>query len=235
MFYCQTLSLETESRSFGEHAAESADTADRTAIGSPADPVMTRDRPGPLPLLSRHGRTDQTIGAAPAAIRPTATVHRNTQHSGSDGHGSSTAPRGKGRMNDTHDHGPSPEMADSGADWRSWNPSRRRFLTLTGLAVGGTVIGVSAAGCGTAQTGSTTGTASAAGRAGASGDTLVRGGLPVEAAEELQPDGGRRLTGRPPLARASSSTRACCGSTSWTARSSPGLAKTVSSRPTRPR
>ncbi len=80
-------------------------------------------------------------------------------------------------MNDTHDHGPSPEMADSGADWRSWNPSRRRFLTLTGLAVGGTVIGVSAAGCGTAQTGSTSGTASAAGRAGASGDTLFVAGF----------------------------------------------------------
>jgi len=80
-------------------------------------------------------------------------------------------------MNDTHDHGPSPEMADSGADWRSWNPSRRRFLTLTGLAVGGTVIGVSAAGCGTAQTGSNTGGGEAKGRAGASGETLFIAGF----------------------------------------------------------
>src|SRR5690348_14461290 len=80
-------------------------------------------------------------------------------------------------MNDTHDHGPSSEMADSGADWRSWNPSRRRFLTLTGLAVGGTVIGVSAAGCGTAQTGSNTGGGEAKGRAGASGETLFVAGF----------------------------------------------------------
>ncbi len=85
-------------------------------------------------------------------------------------------------MNDTHDQGPSPEMADrgmadGGAGWRSWNPSRRRFLTLTGLAVGGTVIGVSAAGCGTAQTGSSSGNASSSGRAGASGETLFVAGF----------------------------------------------------------
>ena len=77
-------------------------------------------------------------------------------------------------MNDTHDHGPS-QMAGSG-DWRSWNPSRRRFLTLTGLAVGGTVIGVSAAGCGTAQTGSQQGTGEQKGRPGASGETLFVAG-----------------------------------------------------------
>ena len=95
-------------------------------------------------------------------------------------------------MNDTHDHGPSPEMAaeDStsrGADWRSWNPSRRRFLTLTGLAVGGTVIGVSAAGCGTAQTGSSSSNASAGGRAGASGDTLFVAGFQWQSPKSFNP------------------------------------------------
>ncbi|HEY7045489.1 MAG TPA: ABC transporter substrate-binding protein, partial [Nocardioidaceae bacterium] len=79
-------------------------------------------------------------------------------------------------MNDTHDNRPS-EMAESGADWRSWNPSRRRFLTLTGLAVGGTVIGVSAAGCGTAQTGSQQGSGEQKGRPGASGETLFVAGF----------------------------------------------------------
>ena len=78
-------------------------------------------------------------------------------------------------MNDTHDHGPS-QMAGSG-DWRSWNPSRRRFLTLTGLAVGGAVIGTTAAGCGTAQTGSQQGTGEQQGRPGASGETLFVAGF----------------------------------------------------------
>ncbi len=43
--------------------------------------------------------------------------------------------------------------SDSSADSRAWLASRRSFLTLAGLAVGGVVVGVSAAGCGTAQTG----------------------------------------------------------------------------------
>ncbi|HET9650495.1 MAG TPA: ABC transporter substrate-binding protein [Microlunatus sp.] len=89
-------------------------------------------------------------------------------------------------MNDTHDHGSSPEMADRGADWRSWSPSRRRFLTLTGLAVGGTVIGVSAAGCGTAQTGSQQG-GGQQGRAGASGETLFVAGFQWGPVSNLNP------------------------------------------------
>jgi peptide/nickel transport system substrate-binding protein len=81
-------------------------------------------------------------------------------------------------MNDTYGHGPSQGMAESGADWRSWNPSRRRFLTLTGLAVGGTVVGVSAAGCGTAQTGTSSGgSADQPSRSGASGETLFVAGF----------------------------------------------------------
>ena len=42
-------------------------------------------------------------------------------------------------MNDNHDQmEPSMQTAGSGADWRTnWTPNRRRFLSLTGLALGG--------------------------------------------------------------------------------------------------
>ena len=42
-------------------------------------------------------------------------------------------------MNDNHDQmEPSTQTAGSGADWRTnWTPNRRRFLSLTGLALGG--------------------------------------------------------------------------------------------------
>jgi peptide/nickel transport system substrate-binding protein len=54
--------------------------------------------------------------------------------------------------------------------------SRRRFLSLTGLAVGGVMIGATASGCGTAQTGNNAGTQSK-GRAGAAGDTFYVSGF----------------------------------------------------------
>ncbi|MET1005870.1 MAG: ABC transporter substrate-binding protein [Propionibacteriaceae bacterium] len=61
--------------------------------------------------------------------------------------------------------------------------SRRRFLSIGGLALGGAILGVGAAGCGTAQTKQNTSTDGApAGRAGASGDTLfvfVASGVPT--------------------------------------------------------
>ena len=59
----------------------------------------------------------------------------------------------------------------------SWATSRRRFLGLAGLAVGGAMIGVGATGCGTAQTGRDAGTGSQQGRAGAAGDTLFVAGF----------------------------------------------------------
>ena len=59
-----------------------------------------------------------------------------------------------------------------------WGTSRRRFLSLSGLAMGGALIGVGATGCGTAQTGNSTGDGGAAkGRPGASGDTFFVAGF----------------------------------------------------------
>ena len=59
----------------------------------------------------------------------------------------------------------------------AWGTSRRRFLSLAGLAMGGAMLGVGATGCGTAQTGSSTGTGGAKGRPGASGDTFFVAGF----------------------------------------------------------
>ncbi len=55
--------------------------------------------------------------------------------------------------------------------------SRRRFLGLAAMAVGGALFGVSAAGCGTAQTSRSQGSGQQAGRAGAAGDTLFIAGF----------------------------------------------------------
>ena len=80
-------------------------------------------------------------------------------------------------MNDNHDQiEPSTQMAGSGADWRTnWTPSRRHFLTLTGLALGGAALGLGVSACGTAQTGSSAGQAK--GRAGAAGETMFVAGF----------------------------------------------------------
>ena len=82
-------------------------------------------------------------------------------------------------MNDNHDRmEPSMQTASSGADWRtSWAPSRRHFLTLTGLALGGAALGLGVSACGTAQTGSSAGQAGSTGRAGAAGETLFVAGF----------------------------------------------------------
>jgi peptide/nickel transport system substrate-binding protein len=81
-------------------------------------------------------------------------------------------------MTEIHDQiEPSPQMAGSGGDWRTnWTPSRRNFLTLTGLAVGGAALGLGVSACGTAQTGSSTG-GQAKGRAGAAGETMFVAGF----------------------------------------------------------
>ena len=55
--------------------------------------------------------------------------------------------------------------------------SRRRFLGLATMAVGGALIGVGAAGCGTAQTGRQQEPGSEAGRAGVAGETLFIAGF----------------------------------------------------------
>lgn len=60
--------------------------------------------------------------------------------------------------------------------------TRRGFLSLTGLALGGAALGLGATSCGTAQTGNKTGDGAAKGRAGAAGDTLfvfVQSGVPT--------------------------------------------------------
>ncbi|MET1007004.1 MAG: ABC transporter substrate-binding protein [Propionibacteriaceae bacterium] len=69
---------------------------------------------------------------------------------------------------------PLEEPATGGATWQS---SRRRFLSLSALAVSGSLIGVGAAGCGTAQTGQSQGNSESQGRAGAAGETLFVSGF----------------------------------------------------------
>ena len=93
-------------------------------------------------------------------------------------------------MNDNHDQiEPSTQMAGSGADWRTtWTPSRRHFLTLTGLALGGAALGLGVSACGTAQTGSSAGQAK--GRAGAAGETMFVAGFQWGPPQELQPARG---------------------------------------------
>ena len=79
-------------------------------------------------------------------------------------------------MNDQNDHDFT--GGDLKAAVTGWTPNRRRFLSVAGLAVGGAVVGTTAAGCGTAQTGNTTGgEGEAKGRAGAAGETLFIAGF----------------------------------------------------------
>jgi len=85
-------------------------------------------------------------------------------------------------MNDNHDQmghdqiEPAMQTGGSGADWRTtWTPSRRHFLSLTGLAIGGAALGLGVTACGTAQTGSSAGQAK--GRAGAAGETMFVAGF----------------------------------------------------------
>jgi len=86
----------------------------------------------------------------------------------------------------SHDQIESSTQMAGGADWRTtWIPSRRRFLTLTGMAIGGTFVGLSAAACGTAQTGRSTGTSK--GRAGAAGETMFQAGFQWGAPKTFNP------------------------------------------------
>jgi peptide/nickel transport system substrate-binding protein len=66
--------------------------------------------------------------------------------------------------------------SDSPADPVQWLASRRSFLTIGGLAATGVILGVGAAGCGTAKTGNSSGS-TGKGRPGASGDTLFVAGF----------------------------------------------------------
>ena len=80
-------------------------------------------------------------------------------------------------MNDPTNDGPDAARSD-GSHWgNSFATSRRRFLSLAGLSATGVIVGVGAAGCGTAQTGNDAGTEGAKGRPGASGDTLFVAGF----------------------------------------------------------
>ena len=79
-------------------------------------------------------------------------------------------------MNDQNDHDFT--GGDLKAAVTGWTPNRRRFLSVAGLAVGGAVVGTTAAGCGTAQTGNSTGSEGGAkGRAGAAGETFFVAGF----------------------------------------------------------
>lgn len=64
----------------------------------------------------------------------------------------------------------------TGASGTAFTTTRRRFITVTGLAAGAVAVGLGAAGCGTAQTGSSGGSGGT-GRAGAAGDTLFVAGF----------------------------------------------------------
>jgi peptide/nickel transport system substrate-binding protein len=79
-------------------------------------------------------------------------------------------------MNDQNDHDFT--GGDLKAAVTGWTPNRRRFLSVAGLAVGGAVVGTTAAGCGTAQTGNTSGgEGESSGRAGAAGEALFIAGF----------------------------------------------------------
>ncbi len=74
------------------------------------------------------------------------------------------------------------ERHPSAEPGRQPRPTRRSFLSLTGLALGGAALGLGASGCGTAQTGSKAEQGGAKGRAGTAGDTLfvfVQSGVPT--------------------------------------------------------
>ena len=104
-------------------------------------------------------------------------------------------------MNDQNDHDFT--GGDLKAAVTGWTPNRRRFLSVAGLAVGGAVVGTTAAGCGTAQTGNSTGgDGEAKGRAGAAGETLFVAGFQWGPPTSFNPFGASPA-GRPAAARAS--------------------------------
>ena len=82
-------------------------------------------------------------------------------------------------MNESQDNSGTTESPfgpdDVKGSGHSFETSRRRFLALSGLAVGAAAVGIGATGCGTAQTGSQQGTAK--GRAGAAGEVLFIAGM----------------------------------------------------------
>jgi peptide/nickel transport system substrate-binding protein len=77
--------------------------------------------------------------------------------------------------------------ADQVKSAEAWLASRRSFLTLGGLAVSGVVLGVGAAGCGTAQTGNSSGSSKGKGRAGAAGETLFVAGFQWNVPKSFNP------------------------------------------------
>jgi peptide/nickel transport system substrate-binding protein len=75
------------------------------------------------------------------------------------------------------------QQLDPRTSGTSWSTTRRGFLSLTGLALGGALFG--AAGCGTAQTGRQQGTGQ--GRAGAAGETLFQAGFQWQSPKSFNP------------------------------------------------
>ena len=103
--------------------------------------------------------------------------------------------------------------AFGGSPAQPWGTSRRRFLSLSGLAVGGALVGVGATGCGTAQTGNNAGEGTAQGRPGASGDTFFVAGFQWGPPTNFNPVGATPAVAHRRAARASSSTSRWCAST----------------------
>ncbi len=68
------------------------------------------------------------------------------------------------------------QAPQQGASGTAFTTTRRRFITVSGLAAGAVAVGLGAAGCGTAQTGNS-GSGGTGGRAGAAGDTLFVAGF----------------------------------------------------------
>ena len=88
-----------------------------------------------------------------------------------------TSEEGKNERQSRSDRAVDCRRPAAAADWRTtWTPSRRHFLTVTGLALGGAALGLGVSACGTAQTGTSAGQAGK-GRAGAAGETLFVAGF----------------------------------------------------------
>ncbi|MBA8793490.1 peptide/nickel transport system substrate-binding protein [Friedmanniella endophytica] len=84
-------------------------------------------------------------------------------------------------MSDANEKGPfGPDGGDESRWGATWETSRRRFLALAGLGVSAAAVGVGAAGCGTAQTGNSSGSGGSGGskgRSGTAGDTFFVSGF----------------------------------------------------------
>ena len=126
----------------------------------------------------------------------------------------------EGNMNDTADQLPDGPDAPLGVDTAiNWGTSRRRFLSVAGLAVGAAAVGARGRGCGTAQTGGQQGTGEGGGPPRRGRRDPVRRRFPVGPAQQLQPvRRAPRLAHRRRPEPAHLRDR-CSASTCWTVRS----------------